>query len=172
MRSFVRSLRSPLSVTVVVTLALAIGANTAVFGIVDAVLLRPPPFPEVERLAILYITRDAESGRIQRERWSYPRYQLLRRLSASYFDDVASFSRSTLTITDGEPEPVEGEVVAPAYFRVLSMRPLLGRVLLEEEARVAGEPPVVSSAMGCGAAGSRATSRCWVARCASRAFPS
>src|SRR6185503_5828939 len=78
-----------------------------------------------------------------RERWSYPRYQLLRRLSASYFDDVASFSRSTLTLTDGEPEPVEGEGVAPAYFRVLSMRPLLGRVLLEEEARIAGEPPVV-----------------------------
>ena len=143
MRSFLRALRSPLSITVVATLALAIGANTAVFGIVDAVLLRPPPFRDVERLSILYITRSAEGGRLQRERWSYPRYQLLRRLAAPYFDDVASFSRSTLTITDGEPEPVEGEVVAPAYFRLLSMRPLLGRVLLEEEATLAGEQPVV-----------------------------
>ena len=142
MGSRFRSLRSPLAGAVILTLALAIGANTMVFGIVDAVLLRPPPFADVERLAIFYITRTPEGGRTQRERWSYPRYQLLRRLAAPHFEDVASFSRSTLTITDGEPEPVESEVVAPAYFRVLSIRPLLGRAFVEEENQTAGERPV------------------------------
>jgi putative ABC transport system permease protein len=145
MGPLLRSLRTPLSAAVVLTLALAIGANTAVFGVVDAVLLRPPPFDDVDRLVIPYITRSSETDGVTKQRWSYPRFELLRRLTRpELFEDLASFSRSTLTLTDGDsPEPVDGEVVSPAYFRVLAIRPVLGRSFTDAENLVPGANPVV-----------------------------
>jgi len=143
MAFLLRLLRTPLSTVVVATLALAIGANTAVFGVVNAVLLRPPPFSDVDRLVIPYITHTGERGSVSRERWSYPRLQLLRGLAVpELFDDLASFSRATLIRTGDTPEPVDGEVVSPSYFRVLAVRPVLGRVFTEDENMVPGAHPV------------------------------
>ena len=92
-RSLVRA--RLLSAIVICTLALGVGALTMTFGVVDAALLREPPFAEANRLAIVYITRASAGEAPHRERWSYSRIQLLRRLATS-FESVANFSGATL----------------------------------------------------------------------------
>lgn len=135
-----RTLRTPLGLGVVMTVALATAACTAVGALVDAALLRPPPFHDPGRLAILYITQQSATGVVTRRRWSFPRFELLRGLvRPSLFSEVASFSRgSTLTLTgDGEPEPVESETVSAGYFRTLEVQPVLGRTLTAAESEKA-----------------------------------
>lgn len=136
MRSVLRTLRTPLGIGVVITIALATAACTAIGALVDASLLRPPPFNEARQLAVLYTTRHSRSGGTTRQRWSFRRFLLLRDLvRPSLFGDVATFTRaSTLTLTgDGEPEPVEAEVVSASYFRILGVTPLLGRSFIIED---------------------------------------
>src|SRR5690349_9482534 len=126
-----RIIRTPLGLGIVATIALATAACTAVWALVDAALLRPPPFRDANRLAILYITHETRVGGTERQRWSFQRFQLLQRaVRPALFSDVAAYTRtSAVTITgDGDPEPVEGEVVSGEYFRTLAETPLLGRV--------------------------------------------
>jgi predicted permease len=137
MRYAARVLRTPLGVTVIATIAIATAACTVVASLVDAALFRPPPFREANRLAVLYITHESRTGGVERRRWSYRRFLLLRDAARPrLFSDIASFTRtSTLTLTgDGEPEPVEAEVVSTDYFRTLAIRPLLGRTFAADEA--------------------------------------
>src|SRR5204863_773082 len=136
MRYATRTLRTPVGVAVVTTVALATTACTAVCAIVDAALFRPPPFNDARRLAVLYSTRQNQRGGLERQRWSFRRFQLLRRaVRPSLFSDLASFSSaSSLTLTgEGEPEPVEAEVVSPSYFRTLGVQPMLGAVFSIDE---------------------------------------
>lgn len=117
-----------------VTLALAIGASTAVFSVVNAVLLRPLLFREPDRIV-----------RIQEGTWGSASPANFRdwRDHARSFSHIAAFSRFAFTLTGaGDPEPVDGAAASAAYFQVLGMKAALGRTLLAEEDRW-GAPRVV-----------------------------
>src|SRR3954463_9904553 len=146
MRSIARMLESPLGIGVVATGAVATAACTIVLALVDASLLRQPPFRDPQQLAVLYIARQSPDRGVTRERWSVRRYSLLRDAPRpAIFTELASFTRTAmLTLTgDGEPEPVDGEVVSPSYFRVLSITSALGGTFTTTEADVASVRPEV-----------------------------
>ena len=143
-------LRTPvISVAAILSIALGVAATTSVFSIIDAALFRPPPFPSAARLAILYITRQHPNAAIERERWSWPRSRLLREETKS-FSDIASFSISVLALTssDGDPEPVNAELVSSAYWRTLQIAPVIGRPFAADEDVGSGAHPVVIVSYG------------------------
>ena len=107
-------------------LAVGIGANTAIFSVVNAVLLRPLPFPEPDRL--VFITREGDVSILDGIDW---------RAQSQTHEGIALFLRTwALDLSgDGEPERLVGSVVEPEYFQVLRTPPLLGRVLTAEDNR-------------------------------------
>jgi predicted permease len=150
MRSALRSLATARGVTVlaIVTLALGIGATTTMFSVVDAALLRPVPFAQPDRLAMLYITRTTPRDGTVRLRWSRPIIGALERTlsqaSESSFATIASVSGANITIAggDGDAEQIEGELVSPPYFRTLRVTPVVGRVFRDDEDARPNEAPV------------------------------
>ena len=129
-RSTARMLRTPLGAAVMATVTVATASCTIVAALVDAALLRQPPFHEADRLAVLYVTRQSPTSGLERQRWSFRRFQLLRAAARpSLFTELATFTRaSALTLTEGgDAEPAEGEVVSASYFSILAVRPELGR---------------------------------------------
>jgi putative ABC transport system permease protein len=121
----------------VVTLALGIGANTAIFSVVNAVLLRPLPYPEADRL--IWLTERQEQIPT---RWvSYPNFLDWRARNQS-FEAMATIRSWPITLTgDGEAQSVASRMVTADYFRVMRVRPLLGRDFSSEEDRF-GAPSV------------------------------
>ena len=112
--------------TILVTLALGIGANTAVFSIADRALLRRPPVHEPERLAAIYTTCRRGFPRCSS---SYPDFVDYRDQSRS-FSDVAGYSSVPLIVGDGPESRLErGEVVTGNYFALLGTRAHLGRLI-------------------------------------------
>lgn len=128
----------------VFSIALGIAATTSVFSVVDAALFRAPPFPDADRLAIVFITKQQPNAAVERQRWSWPRSRLLREEMTS-FSDAASFSQSVLAITsaESEPEPVNVELVSASYWSTLRIRPLVGRAFTPDEDVGSGAHPVV-----------------------------
>lgn len=125
-------LKSP-SVSIVATIALAlgIGANTAIFSVVNAVLLRPLPFPNSESLVAVFET-DRERG-LQRGSHSYPNFFDLRSQNG-VFEHVAAYHSSDFIMTGrGEPARLQGAVVTSDLFSVLGVQPALGRVFVADE---------------------------------------
>jgi putative ABC transport system permease protein len=122
--------RSPgFTAAAVLTLALGIGANTAVFSVADAVFLRPLPFAEPERLAAVWLNGPGHSI-------SQASFVELREASRS-LADVAAYSAWGFTLTgSGEPEMLKGARVSANLFRLLGARPALGRAFLPAD----GEP--------------------------------
>ncbi len=133
LRYGIRTLRKNPGFTAVAMLALAlgIGANTAIFSVVNGVLLRPLPYPDPGRLLTIYETA-AEFGHAS---VAYPNFLDWRRESRS-FTDLATFRRDDFNFTgSGEPEQVSGEYVSSSLFPVLGVTPFLGRNFLPEEDR-------------------------------------
>jgi putative ABC transport system permease protein len=118
---------------VIVTLALGLGASTALFSVVDAVLLRPLPFAQDESLVMLYVSNPDKS--IPRFGVSYPDYRDWREQTRS-FTDLALFTGGSLVMQgpDG-PERVGGMFVSRNFFDVLGVRPCLGRLFGPEDER-------------------------------------
>ena len=140
LRSAGRSLMgSPgFTIVAVVTLALGIGGTTAMFTLLHATLLRPLPFNEADRLAVLYLTRTGPGQGMSRIRWSYPEFETLRETDPP-FEALASFNRAEFNLTDGdEPYHVWGEVVSAAYFDVLRVEPVTGRAFVPGEDQSGG----------------------------------
>jgi predicted permease len=142
-------LRTPVfTFTVVLTLAFGIGANTAIFSMVDRVLLRPLPFPNGEQLVLLYerALKYTLSPRMDVNPSNWLDWQ---RDSRSFESLAAWSSRFPLTLTgQGEPERLETETVSHEFFAVLSVKPLLGRVFtLEDDRPQAHLTAVVSHAL-------------------------
>lgn len=130
------------AVVAILTLALGIGATTTMFSVVYAMLLRPPPFAEADRLVVLFNTSFTPREGLVRRRWSMPNITDLRSSSTS-FENVASFTGALLSTSGhGDPEHIEGEVVSPEYFRTLRVAPFAGRSFGAEENTVAGAQPV------------------------------
>jgi putative ABC transport system permease protein len=127
----------------VITLALGIGANTAIFSIVDAVLLRPLPYPHPDQLVLLFDVPlkqpDALSG------ISYRDFTEIRKQN-SVFSGMGGNTFHDLTLTGaGEPSIVNTADVTPEIFSLLNAKPLLGRTLLPEDGRRGAAPVAVLS---------------------------
>jgi predicted permease len=156
MDAFVRDLRHAVralirmrgaAVVAVLTLALGIGATTTMFSVVYALLLRPAPFNDPDRLIVLFNTSFTPRDGLVRLRWSMSNIEELRSSTTS-FESVASFTGALLSISGrGDPEQVEGEVVSPEYFRTLRAMPAAGSGFGPEENTVAGARPatIISS---------------------------
>ncbi len=128
----------------VLTLALGIGANTAIFSIIYAILLRPLPYPDPSRLMLVQTTQ-SEPGKptVTFPVWSYPRFEGLREHN-QVFQQVAPFADFEFTLTDTDnPERVEVELTSPAYFSMLGVKPILGRAFVPEEDKASGPSAVV-----------------------------
>lgn len=124
----------------ILTLALGIGANTAIFTVVNAVLLQPLPLQSPERLVFLIASR-AES----RYPFSVPAYESLRDRNHS-FSSVTAFCEQGLTLTGlGEPERLEAALVSASFFGTLESQPLLGRAFLPGEDQPGAKPVVLIS---------------------------
>ena len=134
--------RSPLFAAIAVgTLTLSVGATTAVYSVVYAALFRPPPFAHADRLMLPYITRVVDGRPAQRQRWSFPRYQMLRR-DQRVFSDLGIFGPASINLTDGpEPERLASERVSAGYFPTLRVSALIGRTFLPEEDSIPGAHP-------------------------------
>ncbi|MGW8268387.1 MAG: ABC transporter permease, partial [Longimicrobiales bacterium] len=130
------------TVVAVLTLALGIGANTAVFTLVDGVLLRPLPFPNPEGLISLeHLGREGQD-QLPISDGLY----LLYREQASSLDGIAMFAGTAMNLVTGEePERVPLQVVTPGFFDVLGISPVLGRAFLPEEELPGAEPVVILS---------------------------
>ena len=113
----------------ILTLALAIGANTAIFSVVNAVLLRPLPYRSPDRLVSLW-AKVPEHGRWR----TTPANFFDWKKQNTVFEDVAAFGTWTMTLTgEGEPEQLSGTRVSSGYFPVVGVEPMLGRSFANEE---------------------------------------
>jgi putative ABC transport system permease protein len=129
--------RSPgFTALVVATLALGIGANTAIFSVVDSVLLRPLRYPAADRLMDLSSVqgRGALGGGAKfRSAMSYPDLQEVRKLSSD-FSGVAAYSGQDYNLALGDrPREVRAATVSPDLFQVLGVSPVAGRVFSASE---------------------------------------
>lgn len=116
---------------VVATLAVAIGANTAVFSVIDRVILAPLPFPRDEELVLLNSqTPDGSNPRFAASHADFLDW----RRDTRTFAGMSAFTGSTLTITEGdEPERLAGLLVTSDFFDVLQARPAMGRLFRATE---------------------------------------
>jgi putative ABC transport system permease protein len=125
----------------VFTLALGIGACTAIFSVVDGVLLRSLPYPEAERIVQL---REVNSSGTQ-IRFAEPNFLDVRARSHT-FEAIAEYS-GALTTVNGGSEPVRARafIVSTDFFRVLGAQPIVGRAFLPDESKPGGTPAAVVS---------------------------
>jgi predicted permease len=124
----------------IITLALGVGANTAIFTVTSALLLRPLPYHEPQQLVSLEARdKTAERG------GTLLRYELVRDRSRS-FDAVAAWANDNLNLT-GHGEPMQARVarVSPNFLSMLGVQPQLGRTFTEDEGRPEGQAVVILS---------------------------
>jgi putative ABC transport system permease protein len=119
------------SIVATIALALGIGANTAIFSVVNAVLLRPLPFANPEQLMAVWET-DQQRGQ-ERGTYSYPNFRDLREQN-HVFEHIASYHNADFIMTGrGEPARLQGAVVNADLFPLLGMAPVIGRGFLPDE---------------------------------------
>jgi putative ABC transport system permease protein len=127
----------------VLTLALGIGANTAIFSVVHAVLLRPLPYPEPDQLMVVM-----ESSATQPSiSVSFPDYVDWKR-DTQTFEHLAVSRRESYNLSGlngRDPEQISGALVTANFFKVIGLAPQIGRVFTEEEDRVGGPQLAVIS---------------------------
>ena len=142
LRYTLRSLRSSPGFTavVVLTLGLGIGANTAIFSVVDAVLLRPLPYPAAERLVFI---GDAQPGG-EITPASFPEFVDWRAKNGGIFARVGAYFSTELTLSgSGEPEMLSGVRVSANLHRLMGVEPLVGRWFRDDEELRGGERVVL-----------------------------
>jgi putative ABC transport system permease protein len=119
----------------VFTLAVGIGANTAIYSVVDATLLRALPFQDPDRLMKVSLIAPGMRGDAPRDDmvWSYPKYETFRK-SQQVFADTAVYRNTMSNLTGtNEPEQIRGEIVGASYFPLLGVKAAAGRTFLPEE---------------------------------------
>jgi putative ABC transport system permease protein len=128
---------------VVVTLALGIGASTAIFSVVNAVLLRPLPFPHAERLQVVWGNyRSLNIERLSAKAAEYEDYAK----QTEVFDSVAAYANHSFNLTSaGEPERVRGAYVSANLFPMLEAQASIGRVFTADEQQPGRDRVVVLS---------------------------
>ena len=135
------------SMFVILTLAIGIGANSAVFSVVNGVLLKPLPFEGSDRLVAIWGRFDPESG------FDFPQFVLSNPEYMDYRDhsralsEMAAFATRSITIgtSGGDPERVPSAAVTSSFFPLLRIQPALGRAFTAEEDRPSGAAVAVVS---------------------------
>ena len=136
--------RPGFTLVAVVALALGIGANTAIFSVVNTVILRPFAYKDPDALVLLW-QRHAKLADLERMWVAYPDF-LDWREQNEVFENLAAFRTSSLNLTGGDlPEEVRMAMVSSDLFPVLGVEPLLGRTFFPEEDRPGAAPAVVLS---------------------------
>jgi putative ABC transport system permease protein len=138
-------MRSPaFSVIAILTLAIGIGANTAIFSVLRSVLMRPLPYPHSEQLVQIWADHRA-LGRAEPEWLAPPDYIDIRDQNTT-FQSVATYNGWGPDITDnGDPESLSGLLVSGNYFEMLGAKPLIGRLIQPADDDPAAAPVVVIS---------------------------
>ncbi len=128
---------------VILILALGVGANTAIFSLVNAVLLRQLPFPEADRLVMVW--EDMTFLGFSRNTPAPANFVDWRKQN-QVFEDMAAIRFRTLNLTgDGEPERLDARGVTASFFSIVRVQPLLGRPILDDDDRPeAGKVAVIS----------------------------
>jgi len=125
----------------ILTLALGIGANTALFSVVNGVLLNPLPFSRPDRLVAIY----ERSQQFEQQSISYPNFLDWRRDNRS-FSQLAAFRQDDFDLTGmGTPQRVAVEMVSATFFPLLGVKPSIGRTFLPQEDALGGRPVVLLS---------------------------
>src|SRR5947208_3340070 len=142
-RYALRALRRSPGFTVVAVLALAIGigANTAIFSLFDAVRMRALPYPDADRLVVLW--GNVMRAKVERRGTSYPDFADWRAQSTSFVDMAAGDSQMLTLAGPDEPERINTEFVSAPYFSLLGVAPATGRTFSSDEDLVARPVPVV-----------------------------
>ena len=124
-----------------VTLALGIGANAAIFTVVNAVLLRPLPYPQPDRLMMVW-TYNPRQG-FDKDVATYPNFEDWRRASTS-FERMSAYSGASVTLTgSGDPAQIRGGRVTPDFFETLGVAPARGRAFAAANGQAGGERVVI-----------------------------
>src|SRR5688572_5419931 len=134
--------RQPLFYTVVLlTLALGVGANAAIFTVVNAVLLRPLPYPEPDRLMMVW-TYNPRQG-LDKDVGTYPNFEDWRRASGS-FERMSAYFGASMTLTgNGDPAQIRGSRVTYEFFDTLGVAPARGRAFAVANGQAGGERAVI-----------------------------
>ncbi len=137
-----RLAKSPgFTVVAIVTLAMGIGANTAIFSVVNGVLISPLPFRNADRIVSLF--QDLPDFR--KGSFSYPNFLDWQR-DNRVFESMAAYRWANGTITGGgQPENVSARSVSAAFFTILGVNPILGRNFTVEDDRRGAAPTVLIS---------------------------
>jgi putative ABC transport system permease protein len=124
-----RLIKSPaFTLVALLTLALGIGANTAIFSVVNAVLLQPLPYPESHEIVGIYHLSDGT-----RATMSGPNFTDVRRLNTT-LEDVAAYTRTRIILTGrGEPVRLDGAAISASLFDMLGVQAALGRTFRADE---------------------------------------
>jgi len=131
------------TIVAVLALALGIGANSAIFSIINAIFLRPLPYAHPEQ--IVQVTSTDAERQLNQVQMSWPRLTMVRERQ-DVFSDMAISTPTAATVTgSGDPEQVQGLIVSSNYFSVLGVQPLLGRSFLAEEDQPGGPPVAMIS---------------------------
>jgi putative ABC transport system permease protein len=130
------------AVIAILTLALGIGANSAIFSVIDTVLLRPLPFKNPDEITMVWARYANDTG-FHGNVHSFPDYVDLRDQSQS-FSSLAAYTRTAATLAQADDaQALEGVAITPEIFDVLGVPPLLGRGFTQEEAKEEGARVVV-----------------------------
>jgi putative ABC transport system permease protein len=141
-----RALRKQPGFTIValLTLSLGIGANVAIFSVVNVLLFKPLPFADPGRLMLVHLLapdRDAPDT-LSQMIWSYPKYQVFRE-HQQVASATALFTSWDWNLTGSDsPERLTGELVEESYFRTLGVTPAIGRTFSADETRTPGSVPL------------------------------
>ena len=126
---------------VILTLALGIGANAAIFTVVNGVLLQPLPYPHPERLMMVW-THNPRQG-FDKDVGTYPNFEDWRRASQS-FERMSAYSGASVTLTgSGDPAQIRGARVTPEFFETMGVVPLQGRAFSSANGQAGGERVVI-----------------------------
>ena len=134
-------LKAPMmTLTIVITVGLGIGATTVIFSAIDAALLRPLPYADPDRLVRIYL--DAPPNKF---RFSVADYLALQ-TQQTRFEQIAGYTGRAMAFSDGTvAERLNGKVVSPAYFALLGIKPAIGRDFTEQDGRPGSPPAVIVS---------------------------
>jgi predicted permease len=144
LRFAIRQLRKAPSfaATAVLTLALGIGANTAIFSLVNSLLLKPLPLPKPEQIAAL--VRRENNGPLQ-QTLSWSEFKQVRAQSGRSFSDIFAYTLNLdgLAVKGQQPDRIMTTFVSGNYFEGLGLKPAAGRLILRSEGEVLGQDPVI-----------------------------
>ena len=129
----------------VLTLGLGIGANTAIFSVINGVLLRPLPYPEADR--IMHLRQPQTTAGVEDSSFSFPEVAQYRS-QAKTIDQFVEFGDWTFNVLGrGEPHRATGGLVTANFFPMLGAQPLVGRMLVAED-QLKSAPPVAVLTVG------------------------